>query len=176
MAKKPSYDNWLWCIKTEHGRALLTDNNEERGKHGGFVAYHVGENWPNVAENYADMDQREFRRSITAHPSSVIGEICNRLDIPGHFHSLIAQKVINGFTKSIEEVLPGYKKMKKSLQEICDSHLKENKESEARLTWEVKDGCKISNVYFTDPKWIQSALGGAQRRHLGQSETLFEEN
>ena len=67
-------------------RALLTDNNEEKGKHGGFTAYHVGENWPNVAENYADMDQREFRRSITAHPSSVIGEICNRLDIPEHFH------------------------------------------------------------------------------------------
>ena len=152
MAKKPVMTIGYGASPQSMVRALLTDNNEEKGKHGGFTAYHVGENWPNVAENYADMDQREFRRSITAHPSSVIGEICNRLDIPGHFHSLIAQKVINGFTKSIEEVLPGYKKMKKSLQEICDSHLKENKESEARLTWEVKDGCKISNVYFSDPK------------------------
>ena len=140
-------------------RALLTDNNEDKGKHGGFTAYHVGENWPEVAENYADMDSREYRRSITAHPSSVIGEICDHLEIPSHFHSLIAQKVISGFTKSIEEVLPGYKKMKKSLQDICDSQRKQNGDSGARLTWEVNDGCTITNVYLKILKWTLSELG-----------------
>ncbi len=152
MAKKPVMTIGYGASTQNMVRALLTDNNEDKGKHGGFTAYHVGENWPKVAENYADMDSREYRRSITAHPSSVIGDICDRLEIPSHFHSLIAQKVISGFTKSIEEVLPGYKKMKKSLQDICDSHRKQNGDSGARLTWEVNDGCTITNVYFKDPK------------------------
>ena len=74
------------------------------------------------------------------------------MEIPNYFHSLIAQKVIKGYAQSIEKVLPGYKKMKKSLQEICDTHLENNKENDSNLTWVVKDGCRISNVYFADPK------------------------
>ena len=70
----------------------------------------MGENWPKVVEDPDELEKREYRYLITAHPSSTLGKICNELNIPSYFHALIAQKVINGFTKSIEEVLPGYKK------------------------------------------------------------------
>jgi len=152
MAKKPVMTIGYGASPQSMVRALLTDNNEEKGKTGGFVAYHLGDNWPQIVEDVEQLEEREYRRSITAHPSSTIGRICKRLEIPDYFHSLIAQKVINGFTHSIEKVLPGYKKMKKSLQEICDSHLENQKETGENLSWVVKDGCKISNVYFEDPK------------------------
>jgi hypothetical protein len=152
MAKKPVMTIGYGAASQSMVRALLTDNNEEKGKHGGFVAYHLGENWPQQVEDVKSLSKREYRKLVTAHPSSTIGIICKRLEIPNYFHSLIAQKVINGYTQSIEEVLPGYKKMKKSLQEICSIHLENNKENDSNLTWVVKDGCEISNVYFADPK------------------------
>tara|TARA_B100000212_G_C27382865_1_gene537904 strand:- start:1618 stop:5709 length:4092 start_codon:yes stop_codon:yes gene_type:complete len=165
MAKKPVMTIGYGASPQSMVRALLSDNNEENGKTGSWVYYHLGEgNWPNVIDDIEGFEQREYRRLITAHPGSVIGQICTKLQIPDHFHNLIAQKVISGYTKAIEEVLPGYKTMKKSLQKICDLFLENNDDSTVRLQWEVADGCRISNVYFKEPKMDSiGAWGGMDK-------------
>ena len=182
MAKKPVMTIGYGASPQSMVRALLSDNNEENGKTGTWVYYHLGEgNWPKVIDDIDGYEPREYRRLITAHPGSVIGEICTKLKIPDHFHNLISQKVISGYTKAIEEVLPGYKTMKKSLQKICDLFLESNDDSTVRLQWEVADGCRISNVYFTEPKMDSiGAWGGmdkatmALRTHI--SKNLPEES
>ena len=165
MAKKPVMTIGYGASPQSMVRALLSDNNEENGKTGSWVYYHLGEgNWPKVIDDIDEYEPREYRRLITAHPGSVIGEICTELQIPDHFHNLISQKVISGYTKAIEEVLPGYKTMKKSLQKICDLFLENNDDSTVRLQWEVADGCRISNVYFTEPKMDSiGAWGGMDK-------------
>ncbi|MAK26669.1 MAG: hypothetical protein CMA02_05300 [Euryarchaeota archaeon] len=190
MAKKPIMTIGYGASPQSMVGALLTDNQEDNGNHGGVKPYHLGENWPKVVEDPDELEKREYRYLITAHPSSTLGKICNELNIPGHFHALIAQKVIDGFTKSIEEVLPGYKKMKNSLKNLCKQNLEKQFETRAEikakwdqfrgleenqdktkaklksefmqsrsflklsegLTWVVKDGCEIRNVYFNDPE------------------------
>jgi len=179
MAKKPVMTIGYGASPQSMVRALLSDNNEENGKTGSWVYYHLGEgNWPNVIEDedLEGFEPREYRRLIAAHPGSVIGQICTKLQIPDHFHNLIAQKVITGYTKAIEEVLPGYKTMKKSLQKICDLFLENNEDSALRLQWEVADGCRISNVYFAEPKMDSiGAWGGmdkatmALRTHISKN-------
>ena len=66
--------------------------------------------------------------------------------------------------------------MKKSLQKICDLFLENNEDSDLRLQWEVADGCRISNVYFTEPKMDSiGAWGGmdkatmALRTHISKN-------
>ncbi len=192
MAKKPIMTIGYGASPQSMVGALLTDNQEDNGNHGGVKPYYLGENWPKVVEDPDELEKRDYRWLITAHPSSTLGKICNELDIPSYFHVLIAQKVINGFTNSIEEVLPGYKKMKNSLTNLCKQNLENQFEtkpeikakwdefcsleenqnkSEAKLksgfmksrgflklseglTWKVKDGCEIKNVYFNDPEMI----------------------
>ena len=177
MAKKPVMTIGYGASPQSMVRALLSDNNEENGKTGSWVYYHLGEgNWPKVIDDIDEYEPREYRRLITAHPGSVIGEICMKLQIPDHFHNLISQKVISGYTKAIEEVLPGYKTMKRSLQKICDLFLENNDDSTVRLQWEVADGCRISNVYFKQPKMDSiGAWGGmdkatmALRTHISKN-------
>ena len=139
MAKKPVMTIGYGASPQSMVSALLTDNQEENGNLGGLNAYSLGENWPTVIDDPSDMDKREYRYLMTAHPSSTLGRICNELGIPNHFHWLIAQKVISGFTKSIEEVLPGYKKMKSSLSGLCAQNLehKFNTSPEIKAAWSL---------------------------------------
>ena len=189
MAKKPVMTIGYGASPQSMVAALLTDNQEENGNLGGLNAYGLADNWPNVIEDPSDIDIRLYRYLMIAHPSSTLGRICDELEIPDHFHNLIASKVISGFTKSIEEVLPGYKKMKTSLSGLCAQNLehmfntspeikslwavyrnleKNQRAEEAEvkkefmqskeflklsggLSWTVKDGCEIRNIYFKDP-------------------------
>ena len=66
--------------------------------------------------------------------------------------------------------------MKRSLQKICDLFLENNDDSTVRLQWEVADGCRISNVYFKQPKMDSiGAWGGmdkatmALRTHISKN-------
>ena len=192
MAKKPIMTIGYGASPPSMVKSLLTDNQEENGRNGGVKPYHLGENWPKVVEEPDKLEEREYRYLITAHPSSTLGKICYELKIPNHFHELIAWKIIIGYTKSIEEVLPGYKKMKNSLKNLCKQNLENQLESNAEikskwdkfrslvenqdkteaklksefinskdflslsegLSWVVKDGCEIRNVYFDDPEMI----------------------
>ena len=155
MAKKPVMTIGYGAHKQSMVRSLLTDNNKENGVHGGFFTYDLRKGtWLNLVEDYSELDDRDFHRLVCAHPSSVLGIICNKLKIPNHLHNFIAQKVIDGFTESIEDVLPGYKKMKESLAKICDTQKKKTKDSDKRLKWQVKDSCEITNTYFKKPKMV----------------------
>ena len=140
MAKKPVMTIGYGASTQSMVAALLTDNQEDNGKIGGVIPYHLGENWPTVIP-FEDVDQheeRDYRWLVTAHPSSTLGRICNKLKIPNHFHWLIAQEVISGFRKSIEEVLPGYKEMKKSVSKLCSENLEMqfNTSAECKVKWE----------------------------------------
>ena len=85
---------------------------------------------------------------------------------------MIAQEVINGFSNSIEEVLPGYKKMKNSLTNLCKQNLENQFETkpEIKANWdEFRSLEENQNVKSeADPKRIQS------RGHLKLSEGLTE--
>ncbi|MFL2967868.1 MAG: tetratricopeptide repeat protein, partial [Candidatus Poseidoniaceae archaeon] len=88
--------------------ALLTDNQEDNGKIGEVIPYHLGENWPQIVDNVqAIAIESEFTFLKTAHPSSIIGTICKRLDIPNYFHQLIAERVIKGYKQSTQSVING---------------------------------------------------------------------
>ena len=138
MAKKPIMTIGYGASKQSMVKALLTDNQEGNGNHGGLNPYHLGENWPKVVEDPDELEKRDYRWLETAHPSSTLGMICNELDIPSYFHYLIAQEVINGFSNSIEEVLPGYKKMKNSLTNLCKQNLENQFETkpEIKAKWD----------------------------------------
>ena len=85
-----------------------------------------------------------------------------------HFHNLISQKVISGYTKAIEEVLPGYKTMKKSLQKICDLFLENNDDSTVSCNGRLQMDVELAMSTLQSQRWILSVLGAVwtKRRWL----------
>ena len=123
MAKKPVMTIGYGASPQNMVRALLTDNGEDNGRGGGVEICLLGDEWPKSVEEIGDLSDSKYRVMQVAHPTSTLGIMFEELEIPNHFHWLISQKIIKGFTQSIEKVLPGYKKMKTSLGTICDEHL-----------------------------------------------------
>ena len=102
--------------------SLLTDNGKDSGRFGGRIAYAVGNDWPKVVDEVKDLSEFTYHMLKHAHPASQLGLIFGELEIPEHFHWMIAQKVINGYKNSIENVLPSYKMMKEALSSTCKAH------------------------------------------------------
>ena len=104
--------------------SLLTDNGKDSGRFGGRIAYSIGNDWPKVIEDVKDLSESTYHIFYHAHPASQLGLIFGELEIPEHFHWMIAQKVINGYKNSIENVLPSYKMMKEALSSTSKAHFK----------------------------------------------------
>jgi len=145
MAKKPVMTIGYGASSQNMVKTLLTDNGEDNGKSGGVFYFAIGENWPQKPEDSEKVSKSEFRRLMVAHPMSKLGQIFNKLKIPEHFHWLISQTIISGFAKSIEEVLPGYKKMKDTLTGSCKSL----RESHLEQCTECND---LWNKHLSNPK------------------------
>jgi len=124
--------------------SLLTDNGKDSGRFGGRMAYSIGKDWPKVVEDIENISESTYKMFYHAHPASQLGLIFYELEIPEYLHWMIAQKVINGYKNSIENVLPSYKKMKDALNSASKEHSKS--QNDGGLGWTVKDGCSVENI------------------------------
>ncbi|MDC3298044.1 hypothetical protein OAU99_01560 [Candidatus Poseidoniaceae archaeon] len=143
IAKKPVMTISYGATKRNMIKSLLTHNGQNSGLLGGWVPLRENSEKFKTEVTRDDiqaskLDERDWKWRMIAHPSSILNQALNQLE--SKFHERVAEIVIDDLLISVNNKLPGFKKLMNALEQVIDDS------SEDCVKWELSDGSIIRNI------------------------------